>query len=86
MTDEPINEEWIARHRDVDPPRDLTDRVMAAVEKRAQQKCPARFSDRLKNSPPARWAACLSALLIGCLPFLYVAYEAKLILLQEISL
>ena len=86
MTDEPINEEWIAHRRDVNPPCELTDRIMAVVEKRAQQQRPARFSDRVKNSPPIHWTACLSALLIGCLPFLYVAYEAKLIVLQETSL
>ena len=79
MADEPMYDEWIASRRAIEPSRELTDRVMAAVEERyAQRKRYVRLADRMNESRPARWAACLAALLVGSLPFLYVAYVAQL--------
>jgi hypothetical protein len=79
MTDEPLYDEWIANRRAVEPSRELIDRVMAAVEARdVQRKRYVRFADRMNESRPARWAACLAALLVGSLPFLFVAYVAQL--------
>ena len=78
MADEPMYDEWIANRRAAEPSRELTDRVMAAVEQRVvQRKRYVRLADRMNDSPPARWAACLAALLVGSLPFLFVAYVAQ---------
>ena len=80
MADEPMYDEWIANRRAAEPSREVTDRVMAAVEERdVQPKCYARLADRMNESRPARWAACLAALLVGSLPFLFVAYVAELL-------
>ena len=80
MADEPMYEEWIANRRATEPSRELTDRVMAAVEGRYVQRKPyVRLADRMNESLPARWAACLAALLAGSLPFLMVAYVAQLL-------
>ena len=80
MADEPMYDEWVANRRAAEPSRELTDRVMAAVEERdVQRKRYVRLADRMNESRPARWAACLAALLVGSLPFLFVAYVAELI-------
>ena len=80
MADEPMYDEWIANRRAAEPSRELTDRVMAAVEERdVQRKRYVRLADRMNESRPARWAACLAALLVGSLPFLIVAYAAELL-------
>ena len=80
MTDEPLYEEWIANRRAVEPSRELTDRVMTAVERQdARRNHHVRLADHINNSRLARCAACLSALLVGSLPLLYVAYAAKLL-------
>jgi hypothetical protein len=79
MADEPLYDEWIARRRAAEPSRELTDRVMAAVEQQgARRKLYVRLAERINESRPARWAACLAALLVGSLPFLFVAYMAQL--------
>lgn len=78
MADEPMYDEWIANRRAAEPSRELTDRVMAAVEERdVQRNRYVRLADRMNESRPARWAACLAALLVGSLPFLFVAYVAQ---------
>ena len=78
MADEPMYDEWIANRRAAEPSRELTDRVMAAVEERdVQRKRYVRLADRMNESLPARWAACLAALLVGSLPLLFVAYVAQ---------
>ena len=80
MADEPMYDEWIANRRAAEPSRELTDRVMAAVEERdVQRKRYVRFADRMNESRPARWAACLAALLVGSLPLLFVAHVAELL-------
>ena len=81
MADEPMYDEWIANRRAAEPSRELTDRVMAAVEDRAvRHKRYVRLADRMNESRPARWAACLAALLVGSLPFdLFVAYAAQIL-------
>lgn len=80
MADEPMYDEWIANRRAAEPSFELTDRVMAAVEERdVQRKRYVRLADRMNESRPARWAACLAALLVGSLPFLIVAYVAELL-------
>ena len=80
MADEPMYDEWIVNRRAAEPSRELTDRVMAAVEERdVQRNYYVRLSDRMNESRPARWAACLAASLVGSLPFLLVAHAAKLL-------
>ena len=79
MADEPMYDEWIANRRAAEPSRKLPDRIMAAVEEReGQRKRYVRLADRMNESRPARWAACLAALLVGSLPFLFVAYVAQM--------
>ena len=73
MANEPMYDEWLADRRAVKPSPDLTNRVMKAVEEQSvQHKHSTRFVDRMNNSRPIRWAACLAALLVGCLPFGFV--------------
>ena len=80
MANEPMYDEWIANRQTVEHSRKLTDRVMAAVEERdVQRKRYARLAHQMNNSRPARWAACLAAVLVGCLPFLLVAHVAHLL-------
>ena len=80
MAKEPMYDEWIANRRSASPSRELTDRVMAAVEERdGQRKSYVRLADRMNQSRPARWAACLASLLVGSLPFLLVAHAAELL-------
>ena len=78
MPEKPRYDEWIASRRAVMVPDELTNRVMVAVEKRVlQRKRYVRLADRINESQPARLTACLAALLVGCLPFLFVAYAAQ---------
>lgn len=80
MAEEPRYDEWIAKRRAVEPSRELTDRVMAAVEERdLQRNRYVRVVDRVNESRPARWAACVAASLVGGLPFWVVAYLAKML-------
>ena len=73
MADEPMYDEWISNRRAVKPSHDLTDRVMAAVDEQStQRKHSVRLADRMNESLPVRWAACLAALMVGCVPFLIV--------------
>jgi hypothetical protein len=82
MPNKPIYDQWIACRRAAEPSRDLTDRVMAAIEERdAQRKHYVRLADRINESQPARWAACLAAMLVGSLPFLFVAHVAQMLVL-----
>jgi hypothetical protein len=76
--DQPIYDEWIASRRAIKAPRELADRVMTAVEERGvQRRHYVRLADRINESQPARSAACLAAMLVGFLPFLFVAYAAQ---------
>ena len=78
MPDKPMYDEWLASRRAAKVPGELTDQVMAAVEKQVvQRKYYVRLADRMNESQPARLTACLAALLVGCLPFFLVAYAAQ---------
>lgn len=78
MPDQSIYDEWVSSRRTADAPRGLTDRVMTALEQRVvHRKHGAPLADRINESRSARLAACLAALLVGCLPFLFVAYVAQ---------
>lgn len=78
MVDERMYDEWIAQRRSAEPTRELVERVMFAIKEQDMQRNPVVcLSDRINESRPARWVACLAALLIGCLPFFVVAYVAQ---------
>ena len=80
MANEPMYDEWIAHRRAAEPSDELTDRIMAAVEERqVLLNRPVRLADRMNQSRPFRWAACLAAMVVGSLPFLFVAYVAELL-------
>ena len=80
MAKKTMYDEWIANRRAAEPSRELTDRVMAALEERdGQRNSYVCLADRLNESRPARWAACLASLLVGSLPFLLVARAAELL-------
>lgn len=79
MAHEPIYDDWISDRWAAEPSPELTDRIMAVVEEREKQRQHfVRLADRINESRPARWAACLAALLVGTLPFLFVAYVAEM--------
>lgn len=82
MSDEPTSNDqmyhqWIASRRTAMPPRDLVDRVIVAIEKRDPPSNYVHFVDGPNPSPLVRCAACFAALLVGSLPFLFVAYVAQ---------
>jgi hypothetical protein len=78
MPDNPFYDEWIASRRALKAPRELTDRVMNAVEDRIVQRTHyVCLADRINESRPARLTACLAALAVGCLPLLFVAHAAQ---------
>ena len=95
MVTETQYQSWIESRRTAAPSCDLADRVMVAVEERVEServeservesergvRRTARLADRMNDSRPIRWAACLLGLVVGSLPLLYVAYAAKLIVL-----
>lgn len=73
-------DEWIAHRRAVEPSPGLTDRILAAVENRhVHRESHVRLADRVNESVFARWTACMAALLVGLLPFVFAAYVAELI-------
>lgn len=81
MTDEPMYDQWIANRRTGEPSPALIDRVMAEVEERDEQRQHyVRLARQMNESRSARWAACLAAVLVGSLPFVFVAHAAKLLL------
>ena len=86
--DEHVYEDWLANRRAAEPSRDLTKQVMAAVEDRdvhrkedAGREGYVRLAQRMDGSRLARCAACLAAVLVGSLPFLFVAHAAYLFVL-----
>ena len=90
MADEPVSDElvyedWLASRRAAEPSRDLPDRVMAAVEdcdfhrkEDAGREGYVRLAQRMDSALLARCAACLAAVLVGSLPFLFVAHATYL--------
>ncbi len=75
-------ERWLAECRKVSPPENLAGQIMshvAEIEQQRQRVWWLRFVQLIERSRAARWAACGSALAIGCLPFVFLAYVAKLV-------
>jgi len=88
MKDKPSEQgtyqKWLTKHRDVSPPTSLTDQVMAGVADIERDVDYQRrgiwclsLIHRIENSRAARWAMCSVALLIGSVPFLFLAYVAE---------
>ena len=73
---------WIELRRQTCPPDRFADRVMARVDKLTRttvQRHSAIWNRPVVVAAVTRCVACCAALLIGSIPFLYVAYVAKLI-------
>lgn len=79
MDNETEYDNWVTDRQAIKPSVDLTDRVMSAIETGSTQRTGVQLSDRLNTSLPVQWGVCLASLLVGSLPFLYVAYAAKLV-------
>ena len=73
---DPVYDKWLASRRTAEPSIDLTGRVMAAIRKRGAPTGYVGLADRM-NQSPLRWGACAAALLVGSLPFFFVAYVAQ---------
>ena len=69
---------WLEERRAVDPPDELSDRVMRLVteSQTAQRQVLAIWiANRVERSRLARYLACITAMLIGSVPFVtFVAY------------
>lgn len=77
MKNESEFDDWIASRREVEPPAGLADTVMNSLKNRDSTVPVIRLADRLNDSRSARVAACLAGLLVGCLPFVVLAYIAQ---------
>jgi hypothetical protein len=81
MTDSPY-EQWLAECRNASPPASLTDQIMgqvARLERQRQNIWWLRFIQSIEHWRAARWALCGGALAIGGLPFVFLAYVARLL-------
>jgi hypothetical protein len=81
MTDKPY-EQWLAKRRNESPPASLADQIMSQVanlERQRQNIWWLRLILRIEHSRPLRWAVCGGALAVGGLPFVFLAYVARLV-------
>ena len=81
MTDAPLRR-WLAKRRQLSPPATMTDEIMSRVVKlegRRRDIWWLRLAQRIEQSRPARWAVCGGALFVGSVPFVFLAYVAKLV-------
>ena len=80
MGNEPMYDEWLASRRAAKPSPKLIEGVMAKVERQdLQRESYVRITHRINDSRFARRATCVAAVLVGSLPFLFVAYAAHLL-------
>ena len=85
MTHEPIDQspydDWLASRKAISPSTDLAERVMASLQDSHKESSDnptlLRLVDRIEHSLPARLAACACGLMIGSVPFLFLAYVAQ---------
>ncbi len=80
ISNDELYQRWLDQRRGEQPRGDLTDRVMAAVTQADVGQSTSRLAIALTwidRSRPRRLAACTGALLVGSMPFLYVAYMAQ---------
>ena len=81
MTNEPYKQ-WLAKRREETPPATLTDQIMSRVVELDHQRQTIwrlRLMRRIEESRVSRWAVCGSALAVGSLPFVFLAYVAKFV-------
>jgi hypothetical protein len=81
MTENPYDQ-WLAKCREVSAPSALADRIMSQVttmERQRRRLLWLRLVQRLERSRASRWAVCGGALAVGCSPFVFFAYVAKLV-------
>ncbi len=81
MTENPYDE-WLAKCREASPPATLADRIMSQVATMEQQRRSLlwlRVVQRIERSRASRWAACCGALVVGCLPFVFLAHVARFV-------
>jgi hypothetical protein len=82
MTDEQDYDSWLENRRSLRPPGELADRIMSALSRRETAR---RVSSLLRvglwieSSRLTRYAACTAALLVGSMPFLFLAHVAQII-------
>jgi len=77
MTDDDIYQQWLARRHSDTVDAGLTDRVMEAIAQSAWVRVTSRRLRLLTWIERSRMrcaAACGGALLVGSLPFVYLAY------------
>ena len=81
MTDDPYSR-WLAERRELSAPANMTDQIMRQVAELERQRRDIwwlRLAQRIEQSRPARWGVCGGALAIGGLPFVFLAYVAKIV-------
>ncbi len=81
MTDDFYNE-WLAQRRQELPPPTLSDQIMQRVgemERHQHAVWWLRLMQRVEHSWVSRWAVCGVALVVGSVPFLYLAYVAQFV-------
>ena len=79
-TDEELYRSWLQHRRDRRPDSDLSDRIMASVSKTEMTRRVSRLLALvmwIDRSGIRRLTACLVALAVGSLPFVYLAYISK---------
>lgn len=75
-------DDWLADRREVQPTENLTDQIMSQVVELDQQRrevWSASLINKIDRSRFGRIAVCAAALVVGGLPFLFLAYVAKFI-------
>jgi hypothetical protein len=80
MTDKPYGQ-WLAKRREVSPSAAMADQIMSQVANMERQRRAIwwlRLVQRIERSRAARWAVCGGALVIGGLPFIFLAHVARL--------
>ncbi len=81
MTDDFYNR-WLAQRRQELPPSTLPDEIMKRVGELEQHRQATRWLrliQRVEHSRVSRWAVCGGALVVGSLPFLFLAYVARFV-------
>lgn len=82
MSEDRDYEQWLEQRRSVRPTSELANRIMRSVDSREtviRVSLPVRAGLWIEQSRLTRIAACLTALVIGSTPFVFLAYAAQLI-------
>lgn len=81
MTDHPY-EQWLAERRNVSAPATLADQIMSQVAELERQRREIWWLGVIawiERSRAARWAVSGGALAVGCVPFVFLAYVARVV-------